>query len=157
MCYSIQPIGEVFAGEEGFGVRVAPAYRSALHALSGFSHIQVLWWCTQCDTPPKRAVLTQEKPYQKAPAVLGTFATRAPERPNPIALTTAQVLFVDEQEGVVALSWIDAFDATPVLDIKPYTPCFDRVEAPQTPAWCSHWPQNVETSGDFDWESEFCF
>jgi len=46
---------------------------------------------------------------------------------------------------------------SPVLDIKPYTPSLDRVEAPGVPKWCSHWPKSLEQSEDFDWENEFNF
>lgn len=51
----------------------------------------------------------------------------------------------------------DADNGTPVLDIKPYTPSYDRVENPLVPAWCSRWPKNTETSGDFDWDEVFNF
>ncbi len=62
-----------------------------------------------------------------------------------------------DENGVIGLAYIDADDKSPVLDIKPYTPSLDRVEQPEVPIWCKHWPKNVETSGDFDWESEFTF
>ncbi len=88
---------------------------------------------------------------------MGTFATRSPRRPNPIALSCACVTYIDVEHGIVGLSYIDAHDQSPVLDIKPYTPSIDRVEVPQVPQWCSHWPSNVETSGDFNWEAEFNF
>lgn len=44
-----------------------------------------------------------------------------------------------------------------ILDIKPYTPSVDRVEKPNVPKWCSHWPMSYEESGDFNWEDEFLF
>lgn len=47
---------------------------------------------------------------------------------------------------------MDAEDGTPVIDIKPYTPSFDRVESPIVPDWCASWPKDVETSGDFGWK-----
>ena len=61
---------------------------------------------------------------------MGIFATRAPLRPNPIALSTAEVLDIDQANGILRLAYIDALDGTPVLDIKPYTPSLDRVETP---------------------------
>lgn len=51
----------------------------------------------------------------------------------------------------------DAEEATPLIDIKPYAPSVDRVTSPQVPAWCAHWPRDVETSGEFDWAAEFRF
>ena len=64
---------------------------------------------------------------------MGTFATRSPERPNPIALTPAYVTYIDHENGIIGLAYIDANDGTPVVDIKPYTPSLDRVESPEVP------------------------
>lgn len=157
MSFTVNQIGTVCCGEDGFSIKVKSEYRAALTGLDGFEYIQVLWWFDGCDNAESRSKLTESKPYVKGPDVLGAFATRSPERPNPIAVTPAYVTFIDYENGVVSLAWIDANDGTPVLDIKPYTPSVDRVEKPAVPDWCAHWPQNVETSGDFDWEKEFNF
>ena len=85
------------------------------------------------------------------------FATRSPERPNPIALSTAEVISVDERAVVIELTWLDALPGSAVLDVKPYIPGVDRVERALTPAWCAHWPQSLEASGGFDWDAEFAF
>jgi tRNA-Thr(GGU) m(6)t(6)A37 methyltransferase TsaA len=155
--FSVNSIGEVKADEHGFSIALLPEYAPALTGLDGFGAVQVLWWFDGCDNAACRSVLTEGKPYQKGPEVLGTFATRAPERPNPIAVTTAYVTGIDHENGVVHLAYIDANDGSPVLDIKPYTPSLDRVETPIVPDWCAHWPRNVEQSGEFDWASEFNF
>lgn len=52
---------------------------------------------------------------------------------------------------------IDANDNTPVLDIKPHTPSFGRVETPGVPVWCNEWPRSTEASGCFYWEQVFNF
>ena len=52
---------------------------------------------------------------------------------------------------------MDAFNGTPILDIKPYIPSVDKVNKVKTPTWSKHWPQSYEESGDFDWEKEFNF
>ena len=88
---------------------------------------------------------------------MGIFATRSPARPNPIALTAVEVIQIDYENGIIRIAYTDANDGTPVLDLKPYTPSIDRVESPDVPDWCAHWPKNVEESGDFDWENEFNF
>ena len=88
---------------------------------------------------------------------LGVFATCSPERPNPIALSTAEVISVDERAGVIELTWLDALPGSAVLDVKPYIPGVDRVERALTPAWCAHWQQSLEASGGFDWDAEFAF
>lgn len=76
---------------------------------------------------------------------------------NPIALTAVQVIHIDHEKGILQLAYIDADDGTPVLDIKPYTPSIDRIEKPEVPEWCRHWPMSAEESGDFDWSAEFNF
>ena len=88
---------------------------------------------------------------------MGIFATRSPIRPNPIALTAVEILYIDYDKGVIQIAYIDANDGSPVLDIKPYTPSLDRIEAPEVPAWCAHWPKSLEASGSFAWEEEFNF
>lgn len=88
---------------------------------------------------------------------MGTFATRSPERPNPIALSCCGVTYVDLDNGIIGLEYIDARNGSPVLDIKPYTPSIDRVEKVSMPDWCAHWSRCYEDSGDFDWEKEFNF
>lgn len=150
-------VGIIQNDGEGARILVDEAYRPALAGLAGFGYVNVLWWFSGSDDAASRGVLREESPYKKGPAVLGTFATRSPQRPSPIALSCAQVTYVDEAAGVVGLAWLDADHGTPVLDIKPYTPSADRVEIPGVPDWCAHWPKSVETSGDFDWGAEFNF
>jgi tRNA-Thr(GGU) m(6)t(6)A37 methyltransferase TsaA len=48
----------------------------------------------------------------------GVFATRSPQRPNPIALTVVTLL---RREGTkLFVHGVDMLDGTPILDIKPY-------------------------------------
>lgn len=150
-------IGEIKSGDDGFKIVLNEKYRSALDGLDGFSHIQVLWWFSKADNPKNRSILIEENPYKNSPEALGVFATRSPNRPNPIALDTVQTTYIDKKNGIIGLTWIEAFDGTPVIDIKPYTPSIDRVENPTVPEWCNHWPKSYEESGDFDWESEMSF
>lgn len=151
----LSPLGYIRSGKEGFVLEFKPEYRAALLGLAGFSHINVLWWSHLLDNPQSRQALTCEKPYVKSPDRLGIFATRSPLRPNPICLSVAQVLYVDESNGRIGAAWLDAEDGTPILDIKPYLPCTDRVKNVTTPAWNAHWPAWYEDSGTFDWAAEF--
>lgn len=72
-------------------------------------------------------------------------------------MSNAYITYIDEEEAIVGLAYIDAYDGSNVLDIKPYTPSIDRVDKPITPSWCKHWPQSVEESGNFNWDEEFNF
>ena len=155
--YTVRRIGVLRSDGDGMRVELDQAYAPALEGLEGFGHAHILWWFSGCDDAQARNRLTEAAPYRKGPALMGAFATRAPERPNPIALSCAEVTYLDRENGVLGIAWLDAWDGTPVLDIKPYVPSLDRVERPRVPGWCAHWPNCCEESGDFHWEDEFNF
>ncbi|MEY8355353.1 SAM-dependent methyltransferase [Lachnospiraceae bacterium 54-53] len=154
---SLRPIGKIETRDGLKTILLEKKYIPALQALEGFSHLDILWWFDGCDNETSRSRLTEQSPYKHAPAVMGTFATRSPERPNPVALSAAEVMRIDRKEGTITLAYMDADDNSPVIDIKPYTPSLDRIEAPHVPAWCGHWPKSLEESADFKWEDEFNF
>ena len=62
----------------------------------------------------------------------GVFAVRTMLRPNPIGLTVVELVGVDG--NILTVKGLDAFDGTPVLDIKPYDQ-WDIVEEPKVPGW----------------------
>jgi tRNA-Thr(GGU) m(6)t(6)A37 methyltransferase TsaA len=150
----LSAIGTISSIDSEVKIVLEKSYIPALKGLEDFSHIQVLWWFSACDNTEDRNQLTETKPYKNSPDILGTFATRSPRRPNPIALDCVQVTYIDDKNGEIGLTWLEAFDGTPVLDIKPYTPSIDRVASPTVPDWCAHWPTCYEESGEFDWETE---
>ena len=137
MTYQLKAIGKVKNDETGTFIQLEPEYIPGLDA--------------------DRNELQTEQPYEGAPEVMGVFATRSPARPNPIALTASEIINIDFTNGMIRVTFIDANDNTPVLDIKPYTPSFDRVETPGVPVWCSEWPKSTEASGCFDWGQVFNF
>ena len=153
----VSPIGKVNVNNEGMSIKLEAKYIPAMKALDGFSHIQVIWWFSDFDEESLRDTLEAPQPYKTAPAEMGIFATRSPIRPNPIALSAAEVIEIDYAKGNIKVAYIDANDGSPVLDIKPYTPSLDRVESPGVPEWCCHWPMSLEQSGNFNWDDEFNF
>lgn len=60
---------------------------------------------------------------------LGVFASRAPNRPNPIGLSVVSYLGADQNEEgyVIKVGGVDLLDGTPILDIKPYVPYVDAI------------------------------
>lgn len=152
----MNPIG-YFENENGkFIIQIEDRYISAMQGLEGFGYIQVIWWFDKCDNKSK-TVLIEESPYKKGPKILGSFATRSPQRPNPIAVSTLNVIAYDLNQGVIEVDYTDAYNGTPILDVKPYTPSIDRIEKPIVPYWCSHWPKSYEESANFNWNEEFNF
>lgn len=155
--FQVYPVGKIRVEDAKLSIELEPAYIPALQGLDGFSHLNIVWWFSDFDQPDMRQLVEMPQPYTKGPAVMGTFATRGPVRPNPIAWTVVQVHHIDKENGTIQIPYIDAHDGSPVLDIKPYTPSEDRLESPTVPDWCSHWPKSNEASEAFDWESEFTF
>jgi tRNA-Thr(GGU) m(6)t(6)A37 methyltransferase TsaA len=144
--YEIRPIGLVERGDEGGSrLRVLEPYRACLVGLDGFGHAQVLWWFSECGDERSRATTTVDPPFD-APT-LGVFASRAPTRPNPIALSTVAIRGVDVDRGVLEIGAIDAADGSPLIDIKPYLPHYGRVRAPIVPTWAADWPDWMPDDG----------
>ena len=108
------------AGAEGARGRIelSPEYEAGLKDMDGFSHVIVVYHFHRA----AGASLTVTPFLDSEPR--GVFATRAPRRPNPIGLSVLRLLGV---EGcVLHVADIDILDGTPVLDVKPYVPEFDR-------------------------------
>lgn len=141
--FKIFPVGYVKNDEKTFGIQIEEAFSEGLQYLDAFSHIIVIWWADGQDSPDQRRIMTTDLPY--APGTRsGVFACRSEFRPNPVGITVCQCLKVDRQEGVIAVSYLDAFDQTPVIDIKPYFPVCDRVKFPIVAPWARDWPDCVE-------------
>jgi tRNA-Thr(GGU) m(6)t(6)A37 methyltransferase TsaA len=144
--YEIFPVGYVRREEERTVLEILPAYAPALKELERFSHVQVFWWFSQFQDEMYRQVTQSEHAPYDAP-VLGVFACRSPVRPNPIGLTTAKILRVDHEAGEVAINDIDAFDGTPILDLKAYFPTCDRVKDVRVAEWAAEWPEWLPEEG----------
>ncbi len=126
--YSLHPIGVVRSGlrrledaprqgSEGAPdawVKIFPRFMDALEGISPNSEIVVLTWfhLAQRDTLKVHPRRDSSRPLS------GVFATRSPNRPNPIGLHRVTVLQVDERRGI-RVRPLEAVDGTPVIDIKP--------------------------------------
>ena len=143
--YQLRPIGQIIANDQQgrYLVQVDEPFRPGLTRLDQFSHVMVFWWADRMDHEEQRDILTTPLPY--APGLeAGVFACRAEYRPNPIAVTTAAILHVDQAEGQVLLPWIDAFDGSPLVDLKPYIPICDRIRDAKNAPWADDWPLWME-------------
>jgi formylmethanofuran dehydrogenase subunit E len=72
------------------------------------------------------------KTRDASPSV-GIFATRGPQRPNPIGICAVELIQVSE--GTLRVRGLDALDGTPVLDLKPYLARRDAIEHTRVGAW----------------------
>jgi tRNA-Thr(GGU) m(6)t(6)A37 methyltransferase TsaA len=144
--YHMHPIGYVRRLEDEIQLQILDPYRPGLKQLEHFSHVMVLWWADQMDTEEFRSMMQCKPPYAEE-HLTGVFATRAEYRPNPVALTTCKILAVDEQEGILTVANIDAYDGTPIVDLKAYFPVCDRVQEVRIPAWLREWPDWMPDEG----------
>lgn len=110
----LKQIGVVKHTSRGTVIKIDAPYLKGLVGLGGFGHINVLWWFSNCDNPQSRSIVTLDRPYRNAPETIGVFASRSPERPNPIALTTSEVLGIDYEQGEIFVDFINAEDGSPV-------------------------------------------
>jgi tRNA-Thr(GGU) m(6)t(6)A37 methyltransferase TsaA len=111
----IQPSGA--AGVKGT-IDIFEPFRPGLKDLDGFSHIILLYYLHRSEGYSLSVV-----PYLDTEE-RGLFATRAPRRPNPIGLSVVRLAKIEN--GSVYIVNVDMLDGTPLLDIKPYVPEFDR-------------------------------
>lgn len=88
-------------------------YLPGLFRIEEKKHLFVLCWFDRSD----RTVLRATPPHN--PVEHGVFATRSPNRPNPISLSLVDV--IDITGGTIRVRGLEALDGTPVLDIKPYS------------------------------------
>ncbi len=89
-------------------------FSSALHRLEDFRYIYVLY---HIHRSPSESPMTMT-PSWAGGVEVGTFASRSPVRPNPIGLSIVKIKKIEGSE--IWTSGLDAFDGTPLLDIKPY-------------------------------------
>jgi tRNA-Thr(GGU) m(6)t(6)A37 methyltransferase TsaA len=113
----IQP--SAAAGIQGT-INIYPDYVEGLADLAGFSHIILLYHFHLSKKYSLKVI-----PYMDE-QLRGVFATRAPARPNAIGLSAVRLLKIEK--AVLFIENVDLVDGTPLLDIKPYVPEFDRFE-----------------------------
>ena len=100
-------------------IEIFPEFAEGLKDVAERPHLIILYWFDRAD----RGTLTAIPPHSKKEH--GVFATRSPDRPNPIGLAVVDLLSIDGNR--ITVRGLDAFDGTPVLDIKPYSPEIDCV------------------------------
>ena len=93
-------------------LEILPEYEAGLADIEGFSHLYVIWVFDKSEGYD----LTAHPPSDDRPH--GVFATRSPERPNPIGLSVVQLR--GRRGNRLSAAGLDMLNGTPILDIKPY-------------------------------------
>lgn len=111
------PIQPVFAYECTGTVEILPEFTLGLTDIEGFSHIILVYWLHKANFGSLMV-----KPFIQD-VEHGIFATRSPNRPNPLGLSIVKL--VKRNKSILHIQGVDILDGTPVLDIKPYSTIFD--------------------------------
>jgi tRNA-Thr(GGU) m(6)t(6)A37 methyltransferase TsaA len=131
--YRIQPIGYVRSslqscaeaprqGDEGAPdawLVLDEAARAGLEGIATGQDLMILTWLHQA----RRDVLQVHPRGDSTRPLSGVFATRSPDRPNPIGLHRVRVRALAPDR--IQVGPLEAIDGTPIIDIKPVLPGVD--------------------------------
>ena len=131
--YYLNPVGVVRKRAEKVWIEIFDEFTDALLGLDGFSHIYVVYWFHQNDSPEKRKTLQVHPRKDPGNPLTGVFATHSPQRPNLIALTLCKIESIIENR--IQITEIDALDGSPVIDVKCYIPAAEPVADVRLPDW----------------------
>ena len=141
MILEMEPVGtvknqitgrkDVSWGNDISAIMLEEPYRSGLKGLEAFSHAIILFFLDQARYDRDQHLQRRPQNREDMPLV-GIFAQRGKDRPNRIGMTAVEVLSVSDDS--LTVRGLDAVDGTPVLDIKPYYPVYDRRNA-TVPEW----------------------
>ncbi len=120
-------------------IKMLPEYLDAITGLDEYSHIFVLFWMHQVRRADYQNIV-HPRGREDLP-LRGCLASRGRNHPNPVGLAVAELLELNGD--TLTVKKLDAFDGTPVIDIKPYDD-YDRVAEPRVPDW---WPGRQKSAG----------
>lgn len=101
-------------------VEIYPEFVLGLQDLAGFSHLYLIYHLHKAKRVDLKVTpFLDDRPH-------GVFATRAPNRPNPIGLSLVKLKRIEG--AILHVSNLDVLDGTPLLDLKPYLPPFEEAE-----------------------------
>jgi len=126
------------SGIEGT-IEIFQPFIEGLTDLEGFSHIILLYYFHHIKET--RLKITPFMDDQ----IHGVFATRAPNRPSPIGLSTVRLIRIEK--NILYVEGLDMLDGTPLLDIKPYVPGIDDRKADRI-GWLQEKIHNLPTTKD---------
>lgn len=110
-----QPIKDAH-GE--FWISLEPELVDSLERLESYKYIYVLYYLHKVETIEQRVVPAWAPEFE-----VGLFASRSPNRPNPIGLSIVEIKEITDNE--IVITGIDVYNDTPLLDIKPYIKVLD--------------------------------
>ena len=95
-------------------LEILPAFVEGLDGIQSGQDIWILTWLHES----QRSVLKVHPRGNVLNPMMGVFATRSPDRPNPIGLHRTKILSIDKDHSL-QVQGLEAIDGTPIIDIKP--------------------------------------
>ena len=131
MRYEISPVGYVrsvlkqrkgaprqgWEGSSDARLEILPAFLECLDGIEAGHDIWIFTWLHESE----RSTFKVHPRGEVLNPLMGVFATRSPDRPNPIGLHRSTVLSV--APGWLEVQGLEAIDGTPIVDIKPVLEC----------------------------------
>lgn len=118
------PVGKVHNRKNNTEIEIFPEYRDAMYGLREGQIIWLILWFHRSDDEEKRKIMKVHSHGELGYPLRGIFTTRSPVRPNPIALYRRQILKIENSK--IFVRSLDAYEDTPVIDIKPYSATLDN-------------------------------
>jgi tRNA-Thr(GGU) m(6)t(6)A37 methyltransferase TsaA len=133
-----------------YRVEVFPQYEDALEGIDGFSHLIVMFHFDRLRPDQQGVLRVQPRKFLRRGLSLdqlpwlGVFSLDSPSRPNPMGFSI--VKFLSREGRVLVVKGLEAFDGSPVIDIKPYSP--DRlVPDIRVPRWYDELEEKAKEQG----------
>ena len=122
---------DVSWGEDTSSIVLEKEYVSGLKGLEDFSHAIIFFFLDKAKYEKEKHLQRRPQNREDMPLV-GIFSQRGKDRPNRIGMTSVEI--VSASDDTLVVKGLDAVDGTPVLDIKPYYPVYDKKDA-TVPEW----------------------
>ena len=90
-------------------------YEEALKGIENYKKLRILFWMSELNKKDREILLVH--PHGNVNnKIRGVFSTHSPVRPNPIGVTTVDL--IKRENNILIVKGLDAFDETPLIDIK---------------------------------------
>ena len=121
----------------------------SIRGIEDFSHLWVVFVFHQQHYQNTKPLVNP--PRLGGKTSVGVFATRSPNRPNPIGISAVELSGIEHtaNEILIHIASGDFLDGTPVIDIKPYVPFVDNI-----PTATSNWASEAEPTLPVEWQAD---
>ena len=118
--------------KEAMGVMEFPKndfFMEAFRSIENYSHLWLVFEFHEAKSEGVKALVRPPRFFGQEK--IGVFASRSPHRPNHLGLSVVKFesLEILPDKVLLKVSGVDILDGTPILDIKPYLPYSDSIEA----------------------------